>query len=310
MGRALFSQTYVQPAVRTEPEPSADPYEKWSEWNAFDPDSDEFFRDAEREVFLDTDEYKREREHLSVTVEGAGSPISSESSPSDTGSPMAVGSDDPTVLMANAYSSDWEHRFLIVGPGEAEWQRSREERHEIIGYPRVTSLFNPRTPRRPDAESGEQVVRPGRFARRRAATVTAPPTLLPPSSLRNSTTATEFDDGATGLRSHNRSSLRRTVNITPINIPIEPSTPGPLSPSTPPDHFHFRTQTIFTPSPPPTVTPRIYTWNNPTPTSPTSPTTSRSTGGPLTNPNARMSLARISIAPARVRIQNALNAVV
>jgi hypothetical protein len=317
MGRALFSQAYALPTVRSEPEPSADPYEKWSRWNAFDPDSDEFFDNAQREVFLDTEEYMRDQERLSSLVEGTGSPVSSESSASEAGSPMAVGSDDPVVMMADAYAAasvDWEHRFLLAGAGEIEWRRNNNrdelERHEMIGYPRVTSLFNPRAPRNVATEGGEQV-RPIRVNRPRSATITVP-AVHPPSSLRNSTTATEIDDEFVVLPAHRLSSpLRRTVNITPINIPIEPSTPSPISsesPSTPPDTPYSRQiQHVFTPSPPPTVTPRIYTWNHhATPASPPSPTVARSMGGPLTNPNARMSLARISITPARVRVPNAV----
>lgn len=312
MGRALFSQAYATPAVRTEPEPSADPYEKWSRWNAFDPDSDEFFKHAQNEVFTDTDEYLRDQERLSLLGGGTGSPGSSESSASDGGSPMAMGPDDPVVLMADAYAAasvEWEHRFLLAGAAEVEWRhnanREEPQRHEMIGYPRVTTRFNPRAPRNVSADSGEQVVRPGRVTRPRSATVTVS-TIHPPSSLRNSTTATDIDDGFTGIASHRLSPpLRRTINITPINIPIEPSTPSPVSsesPSTPPGTLYSRQiQHVFTPSPPPTVTPRIYTWNHDVPASPTSPTTGRNIGGPLTNPGARMSLARININPVRVR---------
>ncbi|KAF9466136.1 hypothetical protein BDZ94DRAFT_1252195 [Collybia nuda] len=223
---------------------------------------------------------------------------------------MAVGPDDPAVLMADAYAAasvDWEHRFLLAGAGEIEWRRNsnRDEpqRHEMIGYPRITSLFHPRASRNVNAESGEQAVRPARATRPRSATVTVP-TIHPPSSLRNSTTATELDRGFT---THRLSPpLRRTINITPINIPVEPSTPSPVSsesPSTPGTLYSHQIQHVLTPSPPPTVTPRLYTWNNDVPTSPTSPTTGRNMGGPLTNPGARMSLARINIAPVRVRTQ-------
>src|ERR1700692_417065 len=56
MGRPLFSTSYSTPVVRTEPEPAPPtiPFEKWTHWNAFDPDSDEFFEspDAVYEAFL------------------------------------------------------------------------------------------------------------------------------------------------------------------------------------------------------------------------------------------------------------------
>jgi hypothetical protein len=302
MGRALFSQNYTSaPAVRTEPEPSIDPFSKWSRWNAFDPDSDEFFDNAVDELFIDTEEYKQEQERISLLADGGtGSPVSSESSGSDRGSPMAVGSDDPAVLIADAYSSlDWEQRFLAVGAADAEWRRARDERQhsDTLGYPRLSSLLTSRAPRHIGAEASDNP-RPGRISRSRSTTVSGGPAFHPPSSLRNSTTATEIS----GDTSTSPQTNTLTVNVTPMTIPIEPSTPSPLSPqwsATPYD-------TMFSPSPAPVVTPRIYSWNHrAVPRSPTSPSSSHGSSGPLTNPGARMSLPRINIAPTRVHVQNA-----
>ncbi|KAI0079385.1 hypothetical protein K474DRAFT_1659199 [Panus rudis PR-1116 ss-1] len=62
MGRPLFSSrpalATASSAVRVEPEPTPTPYptyETWTYWNAFDPDSDEFFEreDAVYEAFVD-----------------------------------------------------------------------------------------------------------------------------------------------------------------------------------------------------------------------------------------------------------------
>lgn len=311
MGRALFSQNYISsPAVRTEPEPSVDPFTKWSRWNAFDPDSDEFFDNAVEELFIDTDEYRQEQERLSLLGDGGtGSSASSESSGSDRGSPMAVGSDDPAVLIADAYSSiDWEQRFLAAGAADADWRRARDERQhsDTLGYPRLSSIFNARGPRHTSVEASDDA-RTTQSNRSRSATVSGGPTYHPPSSLRNSTTATEISDDTPTSPPF----TPLTINITPIPIPIEPSTPSPVSPEWPatpietPTAYPFQAQTTFSPSPAPTVSPRIYSWNHRTaPRSPTSPS-SHSAGGPLTNPGARMSLARINIAPARVHAQNA-----
>lgn len=302
MGRALFSQNYTSaPAVRTEPEPTVDPFTKWSKWNAFDPDSDEFFDNAVDELFIDTEEYRQEQERISLLPDGGtGSPVSSESSGSDRGSPMAVGSDDPAVLIADAYSSvDWEQRFLAVGPADAEWRRARDERQhsDTIGYPRLSPLLASRAPRYIGAEAGDNP-RPGRINRSRSATMSGG-TAYPPSSLRNSTTATEISDDPPA------SPQTVTVNITPMTIPIEPSTPSHVMTPWPPTPYEA-TQTMFSPSPAPAVTPRIYSWNHrPLPRSPTSPSSSHGSSGPLTNPSARMSLPRISIGPTRVHVQNA-----
>ena len=310
MGRALFSQNYLSsPAIRTEPEPSINPFTKWSRWNAFDPDSDEFFDNAVDELFIDTDEYRQEQERLSLLGDSStGSSASSESSGSDRGSPMAVGSDDPAVLIADAYSSiDWEQRFLAAGAADTDWRRARDERQhaDTLGYPRLSSIFNARGPPHTTTEANEDArgVHPSRS---RSATISTGPNFHPPSSLRNSTTATEISDNLPNSPPF----TTLTVNITPIPIPIEPSTPSPASPdwpATPPFEtstaYPFQAQPTFSPSPAPTVTPRIYSWNHlSVPRSPTSPS-SHGAGGPLTNPSARMSLARI--APARVHVQNA-----
>jgi len=303
MGRALFSQNYTSPAVRTEPEPCIDPFTKWSGWDAFDPDSEEFFDDAVDEIFIDTEEYRQEQERISLLGDsGTGSSASSESSVSDQGSPMAVGSDDPAVLIADAYSVDWEQRFLAAGAADAEWRRARDERHhsDTLGYPRLSSIFGSRA-------HGDNA-RPSRVNRSRSATISGGPSFHPPSSLRNSTTATEISDDLPTSPQY----TTLTVNITPINIPIEPSTPSPISPQWPSMPFetpysHHQEQAMYSPSPAPTTTPHIYSWNHraAVPRSPTSPSASHGPVGPLTNPSARMSLARINIAPTRVHVQNA-----
>ncbi|KAF5373275.1 hypothetical protein D9615_007396 [Tricholomella constricta] len=277
MGRALFSTRY-QPkvAVRTEPEP-VPPCEKWSITNPFDPESDEFNRDAQREVFIDTEAYRHEQEAIRALVAEGGTEASdsSDSSDSDRGSPMAVGSDDPALLIADAYPNvDWESRWLAAG-ASSDW-----------------------IARRGSAAADDQT-RPIPVNRSRSATVSSGPVFIP-SSPRYSP---ESDTGSP--------TARRTVNITPISIPNEPSTSSPLSPPspvTPTDNIYAREmQSLLTPSPPPSVTPHVYTWHRLALAVPTSPLASQSAPvGPLTNPNARMSLARINIAPVRVRIQNAV----
>jgi hypothetical protein len=68
-------------------------------------------------------------------------------------------------------------------------------------------------------------------------------------------------------------------------------------------------QTMFTPSPPPSVTPRFYSWqSHAIPAIPTSPTRLRGArDGPLTNPLARRSLLRIGTGQAPVLVSNTAN---
>ncbi|KAG7444981.1 uncharacterized protein BT62DRAFT_933393 [Guyanagaster necrorhizus] len=273
MGRALFSSIYHSaPAVAT-PIPFADtPYEKtyenWSIFNQFDPDSDDFFEDAQYEAFI-TDE--QEQEQVSERSDVGSTPaLSRESNMEDRGSPMAVGSDDPAAMLADAIES-------------GEWDQSLSEA-TIEGDA--------------DVENDPQWRRVGDFAiwtrpvlasTRFVSDTPAPslPPFLPPSSLRNSTTASDLDDDEPATPP------RRSVTIAPITIPREPSSPSPVTPDgplTPPD-APFSLSSLA-PSPAPTVTPRVYRW--------TALPSQRDSSGPLTNPSARMSHARI--VPAHIRL--------
>ncbi|KAG6809755.1 hypothetical protein H0H93_015547 [Arthromyces matolae] len=63
---------------------------------------------------------------------------------------------------------------------------------------------------------------------------------------------------------------------------------------------------MLTPSPPPTVSPHVYTWRHAPLVVPTSPLANMgNNAGPLTNASARVSLTRLNLPPTRVRIQNA-----
>ncbi|THV02503.1 hypothetical protein K435DRAFT_963017 [Dendrothele bispora CBS 962.96] len=73
MGRAFYTPS-TQPST-------VDPYPKWSNQRPFDPDSDDFFKDAIFEAFLDTNECLH---------------------PDDRSSPMADGPDDPAQMIADA----------------------------------------------------------------------------------------------------------------------------------------------------------------------------------------------------------------
>jgi len=105
--------------VRKQPEHIPCPYEKWSPWNRFDPDSDDFFEDPAYEAFIEPTSAAERMELAAVQAGEQEDPIlvemremaedssasSSEGSISEEGSPMAVGSDDPISLFTQAYGS-------------------------------------------------------------------------------------------------------------------------------------------------------------------------------------------------------------
>jgi len=297
MGRSLFSQSYsAVPAVRIEPEPTVDLCEKWSMWNRFDPDSEDFFQDAEYEAFIDPAQYQREQEDLTAVVQTDAATESSESSDSSSerGSPMAVGSDDPAILFAAYANPPWSGVAASDG-----WQSPTTDHSTVIAGitynpGRMHSVFGGRPHETEDTDH------------------LGNPAFIPPASFREPSPDIGLDP------SHPPSpprspTLRRTVNITPITVSTNPqvvfmpptrsSSPAPDRASSPPLRF----PAILSPSPAPSVTPRFYSWHHHSiathPPSPT-PTHGGNRDGPFTNPHARVSLMRIDAATARVRHPN------
>jgi hypothetical protein len=299
MGRPLFSESYSAPAVRSQPEPAPPsiPYEKWTHWNSFDPDSDVFFNreDAVYEAFLDPSDIAslraREAEERSraepvietIARERSESPASSEGTISGRGSPMAVGSDDPATLIANAY--DYRSHLFRSGVLEVDTE-IRDAITTSTQFSPVSDYHDlPNTFDHTFDHNFDQTYDPDQHARVTHVVYTG----------------------------QNAQSVRVHVSITPVpatNVPASNvgsiSSPSALSvtrPVTPPlNHDLVYEQT--SPSPVPIVTPRLYSWTSHSPFPPHSPTPSlleRRTG-PLTNPNARMSLAHLSPAPVRVRM--------
>ncbi|KAK2462715.1 hypothetical protein APHAL10511_005233 [Amanita phalloides] len=296
MGRTLFSKSYsiVPP---TPPDLDVHSYDTWSKSNPFDPDSDDFFIDAVYEAFVDPAEYERQRldrlredddeNRTSIVMQidtdsgvslSSGSPVLSSRA-----SPMAVGSDDPAAILADAgYASP------------SEWDRSTEYenwmRMGTAGYiPPLSIEEEDGAPIRPDSTRQPLT----RYNRVRSTSVSASQDQLAPVP------------------------TRRTITITPIDLtplerrPFLARSPSPAPLQTPP-RLRDTTQLpdLITPSPAPTVTPHIYRWNtssapwmtqSPTPRS----TASLSQTSPLTNPSARVSHSRITLAPVHVRMQSA-----
>ncbi|KAF5316227.1 hypothetical protein D9619_006258 [Psilocybe cf. subviscida] len=99
MGRAVYSSAYTTSvpavAVRTEPEPNVDiAVERWSSWNHFDPDSDEFFQDAEFEAFISPDELRAQQSEATPLITDRIAEMSDSSDSSDQESDTADGSEN------------------------------------------------------------------------------------------------------------------------------------------------------------------------------------------------------------------------
>ena len=299
MGRTLFSQSYsAVPAVRIEPEPTLDFCEKWSMWNRFDPDSDDFFQDAEYEAFIDPVQYQREQEEIAAVGQADAVTESSESteSGSERGSPMAVGSDDPAILIANYANHPWTS---LPSPATGGWQSPPTNNSTVT----AGITYNAR---------GIQPVFGAGPHETEDADHLGNPVFIPPESFREPSPGIP-DPPLSPSRSP---ALRRTTDITPITVTTNPQvvfmpptrspSPDVRTPSTPPPLRYQASPTILTPSPAPSVTPRFYSWqHHPIPALPPSPTLPRgSRDGPFTNPHARVSLMRIDPATARIRHPN------
>lgn len=97
MGRAVYSSAYTAsaPAVRVEPEPTVDiAVERWTSWNHFNPDSDEFFQDAEFEAFISPDELQARQGEATPLITDRIAEMSDSSEGSDQESDTAEGSEN------------------------------------------------------------------------------------------------------------------------------------------------------------------------------------------------------------------------
>jgi hypothetical protein len=211
---------------------------------------------------------------------------------------MAVGSDDPTILIANYANPPWSSTAASGG-----WQSATTDHSAVTAGITYNSSYNPRRMQsvfgaRPRHETEE-------------ADHLGNPVFIPPDSFREPSEP----DGDLPSPPHSPPTLRRTTDITPITVPTNPQVvfmpPSPevlTTPSTPPLRYQSLPP-MLTPSPAPSVTPRFYSWQHhrpistlPIPPSPTLPRNNRD--GPFTNPHARVSLMRIDAATARARHSN------
>ena len=254
MGRPLFSAR--QPAVRVEPEPQHPPLQRWSYWNAFDPDADEFFEndDAVYEAFIDPASRVLLPTDASIPVVDVDVSSSSEASSSGRGTPMEVedtDEDDARPRVRRVTTGGIRvSRFAAI---DAALQASRRD-----GTPaRYRIPEEEEAPRTPEPE-------PERAPRTPAAPEARP-------SVRERV-VTYLDYPEEPSRSPSPSPEQLRVLRTIPSRPVRPSTPpAQMTP-------------LFAPSPPPSVTPRLYSWSTLTAPAPASP---------LSNRDARMSVAHI-----------------
>lgn len=257
MGRALFSQSLPSPVIHEETGYAAENpvekagYDRWSITNPFDPDSDEFFSNAQTERFLEPDELTEQQVLISSSVP-----------PSDT---------DPNLSLPNAGPpvSNW----VSVGPDM--WARTVMRAHTFPAVPPVPSQMQPLES--PDSS--------GASTPRSASPQTPDPVYSP--TLPGLVPTEEF--------------------IARLPPPATTTTITPTTPSltgTTPRRQHENTRPQLSPSPPPSVSPRIYNWTRTRHEEPdTQQSTSRRTR-PRLDTGAGASTASSSRYPRRVRTRS------
>ncbi|KAG2103144.1 uncharacterized protein F5147DRAFT_580699 [Suillus discolor] len=255
MGRPLYSKAFQTEPIIRQPEAPC-PYEKWSHINAFDPDSDEFFE-----------------------------------------SDQAV------------YEAFVDHMPVEHSEDEEEMEEDREAVVIRLDLTGEGSLLDRDSPMAVGGDSLAQYI--GQAYRRQTVEAEAPVRIDSSRDVMASLDPPPQPIFAT--QSHNIFNHRHHEPRDELPLPT-PSAPIPVPgtnssssgeglslssfyhhhiSSTPPRrHTSF---SRFSPSPPPTVSPRIYTW------APRRQTYSPAATSPLPNNNARMSHTHISPALVRVR---------
>lgn len=282
MGRPLYSKTFQTEPIIREPEAPC-PYEKWSYINAFDPDSDEFFDNdqAVYEAFVDhvpvehsEDEEEMEEDRDTVVIR---LDLTREGSLLDRDSPMAVGGDSLSQYIAQAYrrqmtETETPVRVHLATPDgtPGEVQSDAPVSHESVEIDSsrdiMASLDAPLQP--VPVMQSHDIFNHAHHEPRDEHPLPAPSAPIPVPST-----------------NPQRSSAGEGLSFSSFYHRHLSSTPSPR-------HTSF---SRFSPSPPPTVSPRIYTWAPPR--QPYSPAGT----SPLRNNNARMSHAHLSPALVRVR---------
>lgn len=248
MGRPLYTSILLarhatEVAVQPTPPTHRYPVEKWSRWNAFDPDSDEFFEadDAVYEAFLSDEEIaERTRgdarllaERLLISVDSDHSVVGNDAT--DTHISVAAHMETSDEMSDEAPHHPGEDRETQEGPlPEAQPPRRRPRRAPAITDWRLSSTGEISS----DIPSISVIPAGSRDIER----VSSP----------------ELFSGLELLSDSPRPFI-------PVDTPPRPISPIPNTPArvsgvfgTPPTSG----QTLATPSPAATVTPRVLTWSS------------------------------------------------
>ncbi|KAH9832610.1 uncharacterized protein C8Q71DRAFT_777294 [Rhodofomes roseus] len=330
MGRPLFSQYHQTPAVRVEPEQPQPACEKWTYWNAFDPDSDEFFErdDAVYEAFVPQDGTALPQPPTLMDMPLSSS--SSEASSSGRGSPTdEAGTDLSTEEIDLAFRREAELTRLSATREDDIQRRVQEAREAFADSHSPTTTL-------PAGEDSERVLRyiqglDNISRQNEATTQSVRERVLPdPEPASAMAELAEFGPlepfvmlparradvrhrrGDPPAPSSEQATTARGILVAvPSTLPASSAATAtthstPDRPSTPPNGSRLLNDRLSTPpnrspaldvspSPPPSVTPRLYSWSsrNPVHATPTSPGPS----GPLRNRSARLSVEHISPLP-------------
>lgn len=274
MGRALFSVSHPvsAPAVRSEPEaiPNS-PYEKWSHCNAFDPDSDEFFNDAEYEAFIDPSAPIANAAGSSASTSFNSSPILSagatplrafspisDSSDSDSGSGSTTASSSGRTSPRPLLDADANE---LLASANATFSSLRHDPFQLAQQLRAALADRERGIRRRDRTEEltalvQQVAEmlsasnPNLSARMSEAILTLNSSLVPPAEAdaaaegQQSVSTPTLIDGASAPTTPVDSTTdnsgseptpirRRALTINTIDLETEESEPSPMTPLTP-----------------------------------------------------------------------------
>ena len=233
MGRPLFSQSHTPsaPAVREEPD-QAQQYEHWTYWNPFDPDSEEFFANAEVETPVEvTQGDDATRTPIRVQVSSPEDSDEEELSVEELDSRIRRGLPSSVRRGANMEESAFTYRAV----------EGRITRVATTSTP--TPIFPTYSPlATPPLEHASQERRVPQSPAQPRTPVTPP--------VRVSAIARDDRDAFT-FSEHDFEYFDRASSDNE-NEDSAPSTPPPRTPQ--------MEAAPLLPSPPPTVTPRIYTW--------------------------------------------------
>ncbi|PCH36323.1 hypothetical protein WOLCODRAFT_140341 [Wolfiporia cocos MD-104 SS10] len=281
MGRPLFSRSHQTPAVRVEPEQPHPTYEKWTYWNAFDPDADEFFENdnAVYEAVVDPTLVR-----VLPPLASTASSSSSEASSSGASSPTEESSEES--LLAERRRLGWAYLRTPATPEEQEQGRpplAPARRDAPLGpaEARTYDVGDQAAPYAsvPNISSGPAATQPVRER-----------VLPPPTSPVSAAPAPDFHLPIQVLRAYTDGPAMHEEAAMHSRGVAASQPSSPVRSVTPPNQAGA---SYSTPSLAPSVTPRLYSWANrqsPYPTSPVAPRgslmsrTSRRSSNPFTSP--------------------------